>query len=73
MLPIAESAVSEFLAAVILAKVSGREVPRATRVMAVIESSMPSSQPRRVANYSTMAVQMPMKARATMKAALPFQ
>ena len=41
-LPMAESAdrpaYSEVLAAVILAKVSGNEVPRATRVMAVIDS-----------------------------------
>lgn len=34
-LPMAVSAVSDYLAAVILAKVSGREVPMATKVMAV--------------------------------------
>lgn len=73
MFPIAESAVSEFLAAVILANVSGREVPRATRVIAVIESSMFNSHPSKVANYSTIAVQRPMKMRATKNAAFPFQ
>jgi len=72
MLPIAESADSEFLAADMEAKVSGREVPRATRVIAVIESSMFISQPSRVANYSTIAVQSPINRRATKKAAFPL-
>lgn len=40
MFPIAESADSEFLAADILAKVSGNEVPRATSVIAVVASSI---------------------------------
>ena len=42
MFPIAESAYWEDLAAAIDAKVSGRDVPRATRLIAVIESSMPN-------------------------------
>ena len=37
-LPIAESAYYDCLAAVILAKVSGNEVPIATKVMAVTDS-----------------------------------
>jgi hypothetical protein len=37
MFPMAESANSNVFAAVMLAKVSGREVPKATRVMAVTE------------------------------------
>lgn len=60
MLPIAESALSEFLAAVILAKVSGSEVPSATKVIAVMELSIGMTQPSKVANYSTIAVQRPM-------------
>jgi hypothetical protein len=42
----AESAESDYLAAVILAKVSGRDVPRATRVIAVISSLIPSTHPK---------------------------
>lgn len=41
-LPTAESAYSLDYAAVILAKVSGSEVPRATRVIAVTESGIPN-------------------------------
>ena len=37
MFPIAASANSDVLAAVILAKVSGRDVPNATKVMAVTD------------------------------------
>jgi len=40
MLPTAASALADYLAAVILAKVSGRDVPRATRVMAATDSLM---------------------------------
>ena len=71
MLPIAASAYSEVLAAVMDANVSGREVPRATRVIAVMESSMDRMQPKRVANSPTIPVQRPMKARATTKAGFP--
>jgi hypothetical protein len=39
--------------------VSGREVPRATRVIAVIESSMPRRQPNISAKLPTTAVTMP--------------
>ena len=43
--PIQESAYSDCWAAAILAKVSGSDVPRATIVMAVTESGIPSLQP----------------------------
>lgn len=59
-LPIAESAYSEVLAAVIDAKVSGSEVPRATIVIAVTESLRPISHPRRIAMSPTTAVTRPM-------------
>ena len=71
--PMDASALSEFYAAVILAKVSGREVPNATIVIAVIESSIPSSHPRRVANYSTIKVQAPMNIKETTNEAFPLQ
>ena len=38
MLPTAASALSDYLAAVILANVSGKEVPRATKVIAATDS-----------------------------------
>ena len=41
-LPMALSAVFSLAAAALLAKVSGREVPRATKVMAVISSFRPT-------------------------------
>ena len=43
--PTAESACSDYLHAVILAKVSGSEVPRATKVIAVVAFGIPSTQP----------------------------
>lgn len=70
-LPTAESAYSEVLAAVILAKVSGREVPMATRVMAVTAPLRLMTQPKMVATSATMAVMIPMKQRAIMKAGTP--
>ena len=69
--PTAESAVGNYLAAVILANVSGREVPRATKVIAVMESSIPQTQPRREATSPTTAVTAPMKERATRNAGHP--
>jgi hypothetical protein len=69
--PIAASASSEVLAAVILANVSGREVPNATRVIAVIDSFIPSTQPSSDANSPTIAVTKPIKAREAKKLALP--
>lgn len=70
-LPIAESANSDCCAAVILAKVSGSDVPIATSVMAVTASSSPTTQPRTVATSATMAVIPPMNARATKNAGQP--
>jgi hypothetical protein len=70
-LPIAESANSEFCAAVILANVSGRDVPIATRVIAVTEDLSPTVHPRTVATSATIAVMPPMNARATKKAGHP--
>jgi hypothetical protein len=69
--PIAASASSEVLAAVILANVSGREVPKATKVIAVIDSFIPSVQPSSDANSPTTAVTKPIKAREAKKLALP--
>jgi hypothetical protein len=70
-LPIAESAVSAFLAAVIDANVSGKEVPRATNVMAVTESSIPHTHPNISAAYPTITVIPPMYARETTNAGHP--
>ena len=70
-LPMAESAVSDVLAAVILAKVSGRDVPIATRVMAVTASLRPIVHPRTVATSATTAVTDPINARATINAGQP--
>ena len=70
--PIAESAYSDYLAAVIDAKVSGSEVPRATRVIAVTDCSIPNTHPRIVATSPTIAVTIPIKINETMKAALPL-
>merc|ERR1711998_147719 len=60
-LPTEASAVSSFSAAVFEAKVSGSEVPRATKVIAVMESWRPSRQPKREAISETKAVRRPMK------------
>ena len=68
----AESAYFEFLAAVIEAKVSGSEVPKATKVMAVTPCLRPTTQPNRLANSPTMAVTAPMKHSAIMKLSFPL-
>lgn len=70
-LPMAESAYCELLAAVIDANVSGSEVPRATKVMAVTESGIPTTQPSMEAHSPTIAVTAPMKVRAAQKAGHP--
>jgi len=56
----AESAYSEVLAAVIEANVSGREVPKATIVIAVTDSSRPITHPRTVAISPITNVTAPM-------------
>lgn len=68
----AESAYSEVWAAVILAKVSGSEVPTATRVIAVIPWSSPRTHPRSVATDPTTAVIVPISVRATANAGAPL-
>jgi len=69
--PMAESANSDYFAAVILANVSGREVPTATSVMAVTASLSPTTHPRVDATSATTAVMAPMKINATPKAGMP--
>lgn len=71
--PIAESAYSDYLAAVIEAKVSGSDVPRATMVIAVTDCSIPRTHPRTLAISPTTPVTIPIIARDTKKAAFPFQ
>merc|ERR1719352_72138 len=46
--------------AILEAKVSGREVPRATKVMAVMASGRVSRQPKMLAMSATKAVSTPM-------------
>ena len=65
------SAVFSLTAAVLLAKVSGREVPRATKVMAVTGSSRPMRQPKMEARSPMRAVRTAMKPRATTKVIQP--
>lgn len=70
-LPIAESAYFSYRAAAIEANVSGREVPKATKVMAVIDGLIPRTHPKRFANSPTTAVTIPMNARDVKKHAHP--
>ena len=70
--PMAASAYSEPLAAVILAMVSGKEVPMATTVMAVTDCFSPTTHPNRLANSPTMAVIIPIMVSATKNACHPF-
>merc|ERR1719258_618723 len=66
-LPTELSAVSSWVAALLEAKVSGSEVPRATKVIAVMASGRVSRQPKMLAMSATKAVSTPMYARATKK------
>lgn len=59
-LPTAESAVSSATAAALLANVSGSDVPRATKVIAVTESSRSRTQPNNPAISPIKAVTRPM-------------
>lgn len=70
-LPMAESAYSDDFAAVILAKVSGSEVPMATRVIAVTASFNPMVHPSTVATSATTAVTDPINTKAIQKAGQP--
>lgn len=71
MFPTAESALKLSLAAVIDAKVSGREVPMATKVMAVTPGLRPMTQPIAPATSPTIAVRRPTKQMAAMKQGMP--
>mmetsp|Transcript_6454 Transcript_6454/g.19935 ORF Transcript_6454/g.19935 Transcript_6454/m.19935 type:complete len:236 (-) Transcript_6454:2233-2940(-) len=72
-LPTELSALASCCAATFEAKVSGKLVPRATSVMAVISSGMPMQQPRRAARSLTSAVTRPIMPRAKMKQSQPPQ
>ena len=72
MFPTAESAYWDCLAAVMLAKVSGSDVPIATKVIAVTEFYKPMTHPSIVATSPTMAVIIPMKVKAMKNAGTPF-
>ena len=54
---------------VVIAKVSGSEVPSATNVIAVIGSGTPRVHPNKVAYSPTTKVTTPIRARATKKQA----
>jgi len=69
--PTAESAYSEVYAAMTDAKVSGIDVPIATKVIAVIAGLSPATHPRTVATLPTTAVINPVHARAITKAGYP--
>jgi len=69
--PTALSAYFSALAAAIDANVSGKEVPSATKVIAVIDGLIPSTHPKRVAISETRAVTIPITPRAQQKQAHP--
>ena len=69
--PTAESAYFSADAAAIEAKVSGREVPRATNVIAVTDGLILRTHPKRSANSPTTYVTIPMKASDTKKVGTP--
>lgn len=70
-LPIELSAYFSFRAAVLLANVSGKLVPRATKVMAVMLSSNDTRQPKIDARSLMRAVSIAMKQRDTTKQIYP--
>lgn len=69
--PTDASAWRSFTAAALLAKVSGNDVPNATKVMAVIESGSPRVHPKMDAISPTTIVRRPMNINATTKASQP--
>ena len=71
-LPTAESAYFSAVAAAILAKVSGRDVPRATNVIAVIEGLILRTHPNILAYSPTTNVTAPIIPRAAKKQAYPL-
>jgi hypothetical protein len=70
-LPTAASALSSPRAAALEAKVSGREVPRATKVMAVMLSARPMEHPKSAARSPMNPVTRPMNVRAVTKHGQP--
>ena len=70
-LPTAESAYSDPWAAVTEANVSGTEVPKATKVIAVIAGGILRTQPRSSATSPTMAVIAPTRPSAIKNAGHP--
>lgn len=70
-LPTAESAYSEPWAAVTEAKVSGTDVPKATKVIAVIAGGILRTQPKSSATSPTIAVIAPTIPRAIQNAGQP--
>jgi len=73
MFPMAESASGDERAAVMDAKVSGSDVPKATRVIPVTDGLRLITHPRTVATWPTIVVTTPISASETMKAAQPPQ
>mmetsp|Transcript_59978 Transcript_59978/g.168083 ORF Transcript_59978/g.168083 Transcript_59978/m.168083 type:complete len:202 (+) Transcript_59978:641-1246(+) len=71
MLPIALSAFSSSCAAILDANVSGKLVPRATSVMAVVAGDMPRQQPKSSAMSPMMTVTKPIINNATEKQSQP--
>lgn len=72
MFPIAASAFVLCWAACLLAKVSGRDVPIATKIMAVAASLSPITHPNNLAISITTAVINPMKIKLNKKPAHPL-
>lgn len=55
-----------------LANVSGREVPMATMVIALMDYGIPTAHPNRFATCSTIAVMIPIRIKAIAKAGPPL-
>lgn len=72
-LPMEASAYWSWVAATLLANVSGTDVPSATNTTAVTESFRPMVQPKWEARSPMKAVSRPIMRMETMKHAQPFQ
>lgn len=73
MLPMALSAYFSLMAAARLANKSGKDVPSATKVMAVTVSSSPTKQPKMEAKSPMKAVRIPITAKDTKNVNQPPQ
>ena len=71
--PMALSAYFSLMAAARLANKSGKDVPSATKVMAVTVSSSPTKQPKMEAKSPIKAVRMPITAKDTKNVNQPPQ